>query len=323
MKKKSANKLKKTMKHKLKKKPIKKESEYKKTLESIKNTDSEFYDFLKKNDKDLLNFNLFDSENEDDNDAIDGNSKQTTISKDDSKEEENEDEEMYHKLPEQLEVPSDESDFEEDQITGNDFNEDNSADDDNIDCNKTEPSNKLKVQKITLTLLKDWQKQLQMTNVSIDIIRNVCQAFSSALASLLGDGESAIGTYKVLGSAVFNGTLQLCVLYLQPAIMRYLKAPKNKPLQKSKNWSKIRSALRCYLNDLIHLIEEVSSHNILSVLLKHLHQMSALVAPFSALGKSILKRLIELWSTAEETIRILAFLCILKITRNQQVNYVN
>lgn len=37
----------------------------------------------------------------------------------------------------------------------------------------------------------------------------------------------------------------------------------------------------------------------------------------------MLKRLIHLWGTAEETVRIVAFMCILRITNNQQASYLD
>ena len=291
-------------------KPLKKKKSHKQDLEGLKDIDPEFYDFLKKNDKKLLEFNLLDSDEEDDDDDDDKGKikKKTKKNKDSDDEDEDMDEDddeegKYHKPSENLEVASDESDFEDE-------------DEPTVGPDGT--------QKITLNLLRQWQSQLEKTVVPIDTVRKVIQAFSSALASISGDGETNVPiAYKVVGSAAFNGVVQLCVLHLQPAILRFLNVTprSNIPLHKTKKWNKVRGCLRYYLSDLIRLIEQVSSPNILSVLLKHLHQMAAMVAPFTALGKTILKRLIVLWSTGDETVRVIAFLCILKITRNQQVRY--
>lgn len=177
---------------------------------------------------------------------------------------------------------------------------------------------------ITLKVLRKWQSELTKASPSIGILRKVTLAFNSALASISGD-ESANPIYKVDGGAVFNGVLQLCVLHLQPAVYKFLGLAQKSttPLHKTKKWNKIRGCLRAYLVDLTKLIEQVSSTNILQVLLKHLHQMASMIISFSTISKSILKRLIVLWSTSEETIRVLAFLCILKITRNQQGTMLN
>lgn len=46
--------------------------------------------------------------------------------------------------------------------------------------------------------------------------------------------------------------------------------------------------------------------------------MHVFLVSFPSVSKQILKKLIGLWSTSEETIRVLAFICILRITRQQQ-----
>jgi nucleolar complex protein 2 len=39
---------------------------------------------------------------------------------------------------------------------------------------------------------------------------------------------------------------------------------------------------------------------------------------FTRLRRPLLKRLVSLWGSGEETVRVVAFLCLLKITTNQQ-----
>ncbi|XP_020812496.1 nucleolar complex protein 2 homolog [Drosophila serrata] len=290
-------------------KPAKKgaKKSYKAELEGLKDIDPEFYDFLKKNDKKLLEFNLSDSEDEDEDEEEEGKSKSEAAEESDDDEE---NEEKYHKPSDDLAVASDESDFEDEE-------------EDEATTGGT--------QKVTLNLLRQWEQQLGQANVSIDIVRKVIQAFNSALASISADGADGgenqpnAAAFKVVGAAAFNGVIQLCVLHLQPAIIRVLGVKPNTslPLHKHKKWVKVRGCLRYYLTDLIRLVEQVSSANILGVLLKHLHQMAGMVVPFTALGKTILKRLIVLWATGDETVRVLAFLCILKITRKQQATMLN
>ncbi|XP_073826382.1 nucleolar complex protein 2 [Musca autumnalis] len=300
---------------------------HKEQLEGLKDIDPEFYDFLKKNDKQLLEFNMLDSDDDDEEEVEEKGVKCKTKTKkekkpkksmdsddellDDDEEEDDEEmddddeeEEKFHKPNADLEIASDESDFEADE-------EGETATDG--------------TQKVTLNLLRQWQIQLEQDKVPIEVVRKVTQAFSSALASITPDADQVQLPFKVAGSAAFNGVIQLCVLHLQPAILRFLgiKEKSSIPLHKTKKWNKVRGCLRYYLTDLIRLVEQVSSPNILSVLLKHLHQMANMVAPFSTLGKTILKRLIVLWSTGDETIRVVAFLCILKITRNQQATMLN
>ena len=134
------------------------------------------------------------------------------------------------------------------------------------------------------------------------------------------------GEYVVEGSAIFNGIIQLCVLYLEKAIKQYMKIDKKsnfKEIQKNKKFNKLKNSLRSYLADLTKLLENVASSNILSVVLKHLHQIASMLTAFTSITKPILKRLIYIWSTGEESIRIVAFLCILKITMNHKELFLN
>lgn len=268
---------------------------HKASLSNLKSIDPEFYNFLKENDRKLLNF-------EADNDAEE---------KSESEEEENEpmsdedDDEIVHKPNETLEAASDESDFEE---PNDEEKEESSAASGSI----------------TLKLLKEWQLELSQDKVKAETIKNVILAVNSALMSVSGENMSG-AVYKVEGTAVFNGILQLCVLHLHPAVLRFLGLTNRTSIKphKCKKWKKVRTSLRDYFTDLTKLLEHISSANILIVLLKHLHQISPMIASFSNMTKPILKRLVTLWSTSDETVRVLAFLCILKITRGLPTSFLN
>uniref|UniRef100_A0A0A9WAR2 Uncharacterized protein n=3 Tax=Lygus hesperus TaxID=30085 RepID=A0A0A9WAR2_LYGHE len=67
----------------------------------------------------------------------------------------------------------------------------------------------------------------------------------------------------------------------------------------------------------------VASDHILSVMLKHLHSMCSFVVCFPKISKTALKSLTKLWSTGEETVRVLAFLCILRLTTQQKSTLLN
>lgn len=261
------------------------EQKHKQALKRLKNVDPEFYQFLEQNDKKLLKFG---AEFEGGSDS-DGGS-------------EGEEEEDEEEVPDQLEVASDESDFEPD---GQEEKSDEST--------------------VTLKMLKHWEVALKGDKIDIQLLKDVTQAFNSALLSISGDASKQ-GKYTVEGSAVFNGVLQLCILNLEPALKKFLGilAPGNiKSIHKAKKFRKVQSLLRLYLLDIVNLLENVTSTNILTVLLKHLHQLASTLPAFPSITKPVLKRLVKLWSGSEETIRILAFLCILRITREQQPTYLS
>ncbi|XP_028170181.1 nucleolar complex protein 2 homolog [Ostrinia furnacalis] len=217
-------------------------------------------------------------------------------SENDASDVENEDDESIHK-PAPLQGDSDESDYEDE-------------------------SAKPVKGKITLKMVQQWQSELQSEGkIKLASLTNVIKAFNAAMLRVTSEDGTSDGEYKVEGSSVFNAVIQMCVLYLPSAIKKYLGLEQSgKDPQKCKHFVKLKGPLLAYLNDLLKLLGGVTSENILTVLLKHLHQMSIYVACFNRISKQALKKLIILWSTGEETVRVLAFLCILRITRNQQSN---
>uniref|UniRef100_A0A1B6DZR8 Uncharacterized protein n=1 Tax=Clastoptera arizonana TaxID=38151 RepID=A0A1B6DZR8_9HEMI len=255
--------------------------QHKKTLDRLQDIDPEFYTFLKENDEKLLKFQASDNE-------FDSKGEQ----------DEDEEEERAHKPPEELHGDSEESDFEDDNL-------------------KSKGVGK----SISLQQVAQWQEQLSSSVVNVQLLTDVVSGFHAALQRVSGE-ENVEGEYRVDGSSVFNAVIQMCVLELQPAIMKFLKLPPGKIARTNpgtaKKFIKIKTTIKSYLADLLKLLGGVTSPHIQSVLLKHLHQMSGFFSYYSRLTKIAVKKLVNLWSTGEETTRVIAFLCILRLTTNQQ-----
>jgi nucleolar complex protein 2 len=67
--------------------------------------------------------------------------------------------------------------------------------------------------KITLKLLKTWQEKIH-TDKSLVTIKCAVGAFHSALQTVAEADDATTLQYKVEGSAVFNGVIQLCIMHL-------------------------------------------------------------------------------------------------------------
>lgn len=178
---------------------------HKESLAKLKETDPEFYKFLQDNDKKLLNFDVEDEQEVDeerDNDV--------------------------HIPNEELEVASDESDYE--------------ADDTVSDGHKM----------VTLKLLKKWQTEIQ-TDKSKQTMSRLVEAFHAALQRVSNCEDEVPSKFKVEGSAVFNAVIQLCVLELGPAVKRFLglTAKSKQPPHKCKRFVKIKGLLKVYFTDLL------------------------------------------------------------------------
>lgn len=73
-----------------------------------------------------------------------------------------------------------------------------------------------------------------------------------------------------------------------------------------------------YLCIHLQILQNVTSSNILTILLKHLHQMLLYTQSFSSLTKPLLKILLKFWSSGEETVRVVSFLSILRIVTSNR-----
>ncbi|XP_017767611.1 PREDICTED: nucleolar complex protein 2 homolog [Eufriesea mexicana] len=253
--------------------------EHKKSLMKLKDIDPEFYTYLQENDKNLLDFDISDD------DDIDNDNK-SSLDKFDAR----------HIPDHHLEVASDESDYEIDQ--------DNEVKD---------------KRKVTLQLLKTWQEEIQKDK-SLKTIKCAVEAFHAALQTVAESADSDSLQYKVEGGVVFNGVFQLCILYLPDAFKRYLKLSSESQIQihKVKRFAKVKTILKSYLTNLIKILQHVTSHNILTILLKHLHQMLPYTQSFSSLIKPLLKVLLKFWSSGEENVQVVSFLCILRIATSNR-----
>ena len=261
--------------------------QHKKSLNKLKDLDPEFYQYLQDNDKKLLQFDVSDSgesdgsEEEEDDDNGDGP--------------------QLHEPSSKLAVNSDESDYEPD---GED---------------EGPPRRQSGV--ITLKMVTKWRESL-VSDKSVQTISDVIQAFHAALQRVAPEEERTACIFKVDGGAVFNAVVQMCVLDLLPALRKYLNLTSGSlshtnPV-KCKRWVKVKTLIRAYAVDLLQLLGGIASTNISTILLKHIHQMTPFIICFPNVTKQFLKKMISLWGTGEETVRVVAFMCILRATTIQQ-----
>ncbi|XP_015516446.1 nucleolar complex protein 2 homolog [Neodiprion lecontei] len=253
--------------------------EHQKSLMKLKDTDPEFYKFLEQNDRNLLNFELSDENEEDDEDG----------------------ENSYRHVPNaNLDIASDESDFEAEDAT------------------TTQAVGQPR--KVTWQLLKTWQTNIKTDRTSATI-KCLTEALHAALLSITRDPETSVNLpYKVEGSAIFNGIVQLCVMELPFALKQFLNLTEDARFEphRAKKFVKVKNALKYYLRDLISILENVTSSDILTILLKHVHQMLPYFQSFSILIKHLLKILLKFWSTNEESVRVVSFLSILRLATTQK-----
>jgi nucleolar complex protein 2 len=77
---------------------------------------------------------------------------------------------------------------------------------------------------------------------------------------------------------------------------------------KAAGWSSFRPVVKAFCTHLVHFIDQLSEPKLLSFVLQNLQAMHRFAAPFPKLTKKLLKKLLDLWGSASETVRILAFM---------------
>jgi len=64
---------------------------------------------------------------------------------------------------------------------------------------------------------------------------------------------------------------------------------------------------------------QVTSPGMLTVLLKHVHQMLPYAVCFPNIASKFLSRLVSLWSSEADVVRVLSFLCLLRIANLRRI----
>ncbi|KAJ7306386.1 hypothetical protein JRQ81_009732 [Phrynocephalus forsythii] len=275
----------------LKSKPVERQvkrgkaSQHKDQLSRLKERDPEFYKFLEENDRTLLNFDDSDTSDEDGG---------------------------RHVLPDQLEEASEDDD---------DDSEDEKA--------KSAKREKFDFISVTLKMVEQWKAAAEK-QISPRVFHEITQAFKACVVTAKGDAEGmGPGKFKVTDSSVFNTLVSFCVRDLFGLLQKFLqvKAAKNKSKlvlpSSSPLWGKMRLDIKTYLGCTIQLLSCLTEASVGTAVLQHVNSIVPYYLTFPKQCRMLVKQAIRLWSTGEETVRVLAFLVLNKICRHRKDVYLN
>lgn len=291
----------------LKRKAVTSESSvHKKQIDRLKEKDPEFYKFLQENDEQLLDF----SGSDDDSNRKNEDQTEVDDDADNNNDDKNDDDPSFD---------GSDSDGEE---NGNDSM--GSIEDDDEEQNEEDKEEEELTQSgkvVDMEMIKKWKESLQKD--SVKTLKCVFNAFHASVEHLSPEDDEKLkkkSKYVVHGGTLFNSIVALCFKYSVDVLEKYLAYVKEKKVKKthlpssSKQWMNVKMQVKQYLMDILQLLRQLTDPTILTITLRHCQLLCPYYACFPKITKMLLKRLVRMWSSGDEHVRVLAFLCIRKLS---------
>ncbi|NWU09772.1 NOC2L protein, partial [Cephalopterus ornatus] len=218
-------------------------------------------------------------------------------------------EEPLHRPPDTLEEASDEDDEEEEE-------------------QEKVKRKRVSFISVSLKMVEDWKKAAQR-NLTPRLFHEITQAYKAAVATTKGDSGGDPSKFQVTDTAVFNALVSFCIRdlfhYLQELLLP--RAPKKKVKMvlpsTSPLWGKLRLDIKVYLGCTIQLLSCLTEASVGAAVLQHVNSIVPYYLSFPKQCRALLKQTITLWSTGEETVRVLAFLVLNKFCRYKKEVYLS
>ncbi|NXV19290.1 NOC2L protein, partial [Cepphus grylle] len=217
-------------------------------------------------------------------------------------------EEALHIPPDKLEEASDEDEEEEQE---------------------TVKRKKVSLIPVSLKMVEEWKKAAERRPTP-KLFHEITQAFKAAVATTKGDsGGADHSKFQIIDATVFNALVSFCVRDLFSCVQKLLllKPPKNKLKMvlpsTSPLWNKLRLDIKAYLSCTVQLLSCLTEASVGVAVLQHVNSIVPYYLSFPKQCRALLKQTINLWSTGEETVRVLAFLVLNKICRYKKEVYLS
>ncbi|KAF2071165.1 hypothetical protein CYY_007520 [Polysphondylium violaceum] len=203
-----------------------------------------------------------------------------------------------------------------------DDEEDDESSDDEEDLDDDEETSKPQEKKQTMTsaLLESWVLEANK-NTNLQNVKKLILAFRSAARTGSDLKDTKNVAFRILNSDIFNRTIIICLQYMPTyfdKLLEYNSQTQDEqkpelPSTTSAKWKQVLPCINSFIKSIIHLLTQVSEAKMLLALLKGLEKVICYVACFNKYSKLFLKQLLQNWSSSQESVRVMAFLCIRKL----------
>ncbi|KAI6003247.1 Noc2p family-domain-containing protein [Pisolithus orientalis] len=200
------------------------------------------------------------------------------------------------------------------EFNPNQSDEDEDDDDEQVDQDGDTQMDDESLPILTNEILQRWKKAL-LEHRSLRALRRLLIAFRSAAHM---NEEDQVLAWSIDSSTMYR-KLITTTLRFTPIVLEHhlpykiLPSGKFKPPTQSPKQKTIQKLVLSYFNNIIHLIPQLTDNEMIQLSLTE----SAKILPYTITSrksvKAYLKRCLELWSTAEDSVRIAAFLAIRKL----------
>lgn len=215
----------------------------------------------------------------------------------------------------------DEEDLEDEEIDPEEFEEFEESDqeDEDDDLNR----NLLRKIKVNDKKIQEWSRQLNEEPTK-QVLTEIVTTLRIAVKCVSGKSIKL----RVEAANYFNPLLKLVLIDFLPAIHKVLKLDEKvekdrselrtvRP-KKSQYWKKYNALIKVYLKTMLDIVDNFTDNSILATLLKHILDLVPFYLCYVVLIKRSLKAISQLWSEGKEENRVLAFLILIRMLREQK-----
>ncbi|KAK0463081.1 Noc2-domain-containing protein [Desarmillaria tabescens] len=163
-------------------------------------------------------------------------------------------------------------------------------------------------------IIRGWQKAL-LEHRSLRALRKLLVAFRSAVHM---NEEDQVLAWSIDSSSVYN-KLIATALRFTPVVLEhhvpYKKLPngKFKPPTQTQKFKTLQKLILSYFHNIIHLLSQLTDNETIELAVTESAKIIPYVVSSRKTIKLYLKKCLELWSSAEDSIRIASFLAIRKL----------